>query len=422
MRRREFLAGAAATLGARSAWPQPPRKPERPNILFLMADQFRADALGAGGNDWIRTPNLDRMARSGVLFSNAYTPQALCTPARASLMTGVYPHTTRLDHNLYDVQDAFGMPEFRLTPNLPTLLRAAGYRTGYIGKWHLGEGNPGLFDYWNGYNSLQPHWMGKRYESAYRSDVETDDAIRFLEENRARPFALFVSYYPPHTPYDPPRKFSAMYAGREHADYYGAVTAIDTDVGRVLDKLSALGLDERTFVSFTADHGETFGQRLGSQDKTVSYEESARVPFLMRWTGTLPAAVCRGGVTTLDLMPSILDAAGLPKPARLEGRSRIGEVRAGTLGWKEPVFLENITQKEVDGKPCIERAVRTERWKLILRDHPRSELYDLEADPGERDDRFTREPTRVQEFARLIVDWGRRLADPVAVELARKHV
>src|SRR5579872_2669379 len=214
MYRREFLAaaGCAALRGA---------APSRPNILFLMADQFRADALGAGGNDWVRTPNLDRMARTGVMFSNAYTPQALCTPARGSLMTGVYPHTTRLDHNLYEVQDAFHMPEFRLTPNLPTLLREAGYRTGYIGKWHLGDGNPGLFDYWNGYNSLQPHWIGKRYQSAYRSDVETDDAIRFLDENRARPFALFVSYYPPHTPYDPPRKFAEMYAGKDHAEYYG---------------------------------------------------------------------------------------------------------------------------------------------------------------------------------------------------------
>ena len=415
MNRRVFLGAAAgAAVGARAA-------AQRPNILFLMADQFRADALGAAGNDWVRTPNLDRFARAGVMFSNAYTPQALCTPARASLMTGVYPHTTRLDHNLYDVQDAFKLSEFHLTPNLPTLLREAGYRTGYIGKWHLGEGNPGLFDYWNGYNSLQPHWMGKRYESAYRSDVETDDAVRFLEENRSRPFALFVSYYPPHTPYDPPQKFAEMYGGRDHAAYYGAVTAIDTDVGRVLGKLNGLGLDERTFVSFTADHGETFGQRMGSQDKTVCYEESARVPLLMRWAGNLSAAVYRGGVTTLDLMPTILDVAGVARPARLEGHSRVAEVRAGRLGWKDPVFLENITQKDVDGKPAIERAVRTERWKLILRDHPRSELYDLESDPGERHDLFAAEPGRVKELAQLIADWGKRLADPVAV-FARKHL
>jgi arylsulfatase A-like enzyme len=417
MNRRSFLAVTAGA-AARPADAQT----QRPNILFLMADQFRADALGASGNPWIRTPNLDRLARSGVRFSNAYTPQALCTPARGALMTGVYPHTNGLDENLYNVADAFREPKYHLTPNLPTLLREAGYHTGYIGKWHLGEGNPGLFDYWNGYNSLQPHWMGKRQESAYRSDVETDDAFRFMEENRARPFALFVSYYPPHTPYDPPRKYSEMYSGREHADYYGAVTAVDADVGRVLDKLSGLGLVGRTFVSFTADHGETFGQRIGSQDKTVSYEESAKVPLLMRWPVHLPVAEFRGGVTTLDLMPSILEAAGIPVPSRCQGRSRSAALRAGNVGWAEPVFLENITQKEIDGKPAIERAIRTERWKLILRDHPRCELYDVQADPAERDDLFARQPARVRELATLIRDWATRFADPVGVELAGKQL
>jgi choline-sulfatase len=280
-----------------------------------------------------------------------------------------------------------------------------------------------MFDYWNGYNSRLSHWTGTRYESEYRSDVETRDAARFLDENRARPFALFVSYYPPHTPYDPPNKFKQMYAGREHADYYGAVTAIDTCVGGVLDKLKSLDLDNKTFVSFTTDHGETFGLRAGSLNKTVCYEESAKIPLLMRWPGHIPAGVTyTGGVTSLDLMPSILEAAGLKLPQRLEGHSRIAEVRAGRTGWKEPVFLENITQQDVEGKPSIERAVRTERWKLILRDHPKNELYDLQTDPTEHNDLFASQPAKVKELAKLIERWGEKMKDPVAVEFARKQL
>ncbi|MBI3697202.1 MAG: sulfatase-like hydrolase/transferase [Acidobacteria bacterium] len=416
MKRREFL-GAAAGLGLAAT-------AARPNFLFLISDQIRADALAVSGNTFVRTPNLDGLARGGVRFSNAYCPQALCTPSRASLLSGVYPHTTGLDHNLYKVESALRMPEYRLTPNWPALLREAGYATGYIGKWHLGEADPGLFDYWNGYNSLKPHWMGKPYESQYRSDAETDDAMAFLEKNRSRPFALIVSYYPPHTPYQAPKKFQDLYAGKtlEHMEYYAAVSAVDWNIGRLLEKLNALSLEANTLVSFTADHGETFGKRLGSTNKTVSYEESAKVPLLVRWPARLPRGlVYEGGVSTIDLMPTILEAAALPLPARLQGRSRLGEMEKRQTGWKAPVFLQNITQKAVDGRPLIERAVRTEKWKLILRDRLRNELYNLEEDPGETNDLFPdpRWKAKGKELAGLILDWGRRLEDQVAVGLAK---
>ncbi len=417
--RREFLASAAAAPLACAA------ASGRPNFLFLIADQFRADALGAAGNTFCRTPYLDSLARGGVRFSNAYCPQALCSPSRASLMTGVYPHTTGVDTNIYKVDSALAMPQYRLVPNWPTLLRQAGYVTGYIGKWHLGERDPGLFDYWNGYNSLQPHWLGKRNESEYRSDVETDDAMRFLEKHRARPFALILSLYPPHTPYDPPKRFEDLYAGRgmEHLPYYAAATAVDWDIGRLLGRLEALGLEDNTMVSFTADHGETFGRRFGSSNKTVCYEESAKVPLLVRWPSRLPRAlVYEGGVCTIDLMPTILEAAGLPLPARLQGRSRLREMERCDLGWKAPVFLQNITQKEFEGRPVVERGVRTEHWKLILRNYYRNELYNLETDPGETNDLFTAPESKqkVAELAALLRDWGERAGDRVAVELAQR--
>ncbi len=174
---------------------------------------------------------------------------------------------------------------------------------------------------------------------------------------------------------------SDLYAGREleHMEYYAAASAVDWNVGRLLARLKSLGLEENTLVSFTADHGETFGKRLGSGNKTVSYEESAKVPLLVRWPARLPRGLTyEGGVCTVDLMPTILEAARLPIPARVQGRSRLVEIEKKQTGWKAPVFLQNITQRLVDGRPAIERAVRTKEWKLIIRSHPRNELYNLE--------------------------------------------
>jgi arylsulfatase A-like enzyme len=434
MNRRQFFATAGAAAAAGLA------QPARPNFLFLMADQFRADALGVSGNKFIDTPSLDALARGGVRFANAYCPQALCTPSRSSLMTGVYPHTSGLNHNLYNEQNAFKMPEFKLTPNWPTILREAGYYTGYIGKLHLAEGDPGLFDFYSGYNSLKSHWMGEENKSEYRSDFETRQAMEFLEKHGSKPFMLFLSFYPPHnaapppnappTPtgsyYNPPRKYEEKYRakGIDTPGYWGAVEAVDHDFGLLLAKLKQLGLEQNTFVSFTADHGETFARRLGSVNKTVSYDDSAKVPLLMRWPAGMPGGlVYEGGMTTLDLMPTMLEAAGLPIPKRVQGLSRLAEIRGKDLGWKAPVFIENITQLKVGDKFAVERAVRTKDWKLILRDHPKDELYDIAHDPEEKTDLMSRpdQKARIRELSQLIAGWGEKTGDPVAVQFAKRY-
>ena len=432
MNRRQFFATAGAAAAAGLA------QPARPNFLFLMADQFRADAMGAAGNKFVDTPNLDALARGGVRFANAYCPQALCTPSRSSLLTGVYPHTSGLTGNLYNEQNAFKMPQFKLTRNWPTILREAGYYTGYIGKLHLAEGDPGIFDYYAGYNSLVSHWMGEENKSDYRADFETRRAIEFLEKHGSKPFMLFLSFYPPHNAsppkgqplsshyYNPPKKYLDKYSGKgiDTPGYWGAVEAVDHDFGLLLAKLKQLGLEQNTFVSFTADHGETFGRRLGSVNKTVSYEESAKVPCLMRWPAGMPGGlVYEGGMTTLDLMPTMLAAAGLPIPQRVQGLSRLEEIRHKELGWKAPVFIENITQLKVGDAFAVERAVRTKDWKLILRDHPNDELYDIAHDPDEKTDLMSRpeQKARIRELAQLIASWGEKTGDPVAVQLAKRY-
>lgn len=407
------------------------RPGSRPNFLFLLADQYRADAIGAAGNRFVHTPNLDRLARGGVRFSNAYTPQALCTPARASLLTGVYPTTHGLRENVYRIDTAFSLANVRLEPNYASLLRKAGYRTGYLGKWHLGEKDPGLFDHFNGYNSQWPHWLGERDKSEYRADVETSEALAFLEQNRGRPFFLEISYYPPHDPYLPPKRFLDLYQGKAvpHVDYYAACSAVDWNIGRLLDKLDQLGLARNTVVIFTSEHGETFRERPFSANKRVGYDESAKVPWLLRWPRQLPAGlVYEGGVSTIDILPTMLEAAGLPVPVRAEGSSRLANIRLKRTGWTDPVFQQNVTQPRIGGGPHDERMVRFKEWKLIVRkfraEPPpemrsrRVELFNLSTDPGETQNLAAGQPEKVREMAGLLRGWGERIGDRLAVEMA----
>ncbi len=439
MNRRKVLAvvivfAACFALQCGSSEPQPPAETtdSRPNFLFILADQWRGDAIGADGNTFVHTPNIDRLASEGVRFANAYVAQAVCTPSRASLLTGVYPTTHRLNDNSYGFESVFALPEYELRPNYPELFRDAGYYTSYIGKWHLGEGDPELFDEWGGYNSLKPHWMGEKYKSPYRSEVETEQALEFLDGNHDEPFFLEISYCPPHTPYEAPENFHELYEDQdlEFMEYYASCSALDSYIGRLLAKLEELGLAESTMVVFTSDHGEVFQKRPLSSNKRVGYEESARVPMIVRYPDVLPAGVVyEGGVSTLDLMPTMLEAAGLAIPERLEGKSRISEILAGDVGWKQPVFQQNRTQPGIDGGPHDERMVRLGEWKLIVRrfNRPRTprmdELYNLVADPGEQTNVISdrSNAAKVQELAGMLASWGRDINDQVAVQLGERY-
>jgi choline-sulfatase len=404
--------------------------PDRPNVLFILADQHRFDAVGCYGDNRVKTPNLDRLAAHGVRFENCYTPQSVCTPCRASILTGRYPHDHRLTRNVYDVPTVFGDPQYDLEPNWPRMLQQAGYVTGYIGKWHMGDDNPGFFNDWQGYNSLKPHWLGEPDASPYRADVETDAGIAFLEKHRDEPFVLCQSYYPPHTPFTAPKRFHERYedSGLEPMAYYAAVSAIDENVGRLLAKLEALGLRERTVVIYTSEHGETFGRRPGGRHKTVCYEESAKVPLILSAPSRLPGGrVHDSGVTSCSIMPTILELSGVPVPDDLHGPSLVGRLHTGSDNWSEPVFIQNLPGAGINGGTAVERAVRTRRWKLITRllekdgETPPYELYDLNADPNETRNLFYDRGfgNVVRRHCRLLESWGYRVNDPVAVRLAR---
>ena len=441
MRRRQFLASLAA---GSAAFPQSPRPP---NVLLLLYDKCRADAIGAYGSTVARTPNLDQLAATGVRFNHAYTPQALCGPARASMLTGLYPHSHGLSRNIYPgfasrshsnfidpIVDPFRDTRFRLWDNFVYHLNNAGYSTGCIGKWHLGPANPGFFDTFKAFNSLLRHWVGEPHKSAYRPDVETDEGIRFIEANADRPWFLYQSYYAPHEPLDPPKQWASQFAGKEHPDYHATIANLDWNTGRILETMRRRNLLDNTLVIFTSDHGRTWTDRPGSdQGIALSYEEVARVPLIMRFPSRVPQArVWHSGVDLTALAPTILDACNisLTQGVRDDGltpamhSSSLLRTMKGPDTWRQPVFLENVPQRAIDGSYFDERAVRTARHKLILRKFDLSpelrpgELYDLDADPGESVNLYAREPRLVSDLAGQLERWARATRDDTALELA----
>ena len=387
------------------------------NVLIFLFDKCRTDSIGAYGGKRVSTPNIDWLAQTGVRFANCYTPQALCGPARASIITGQYPHAHGLRRNVYPIDpsqnnhntypepvpDPFIDKRFRLWNNFPYLLNSGGYQTGLVGKWHLGPRNPGFFDMWKGFNSTLPHWIGKPHESAYRPDVHTDQGIDFIEKNARKPFFLYQSYYTPHEPLDPPKKYLGLHGAREHDEYYAAVENLDWNVGRIIETLRKRNVLDRTLILLTTEHGRTWIDRAGTiEGMSICYEEASRIPLIARCPAVLPKGkVWNAGVTLVDIMPTILEATNVtaysPVLAAMtgsggppmHGRSLLAEVRSGRDAWTRPVLMENLSQKALQGSQFEDRGIRFENWKMILRrfdNDPKQrseELYDLQSDPEE---------------------------------------
>ncbi|MBI3697929.1 MAG: sulfatase [Acidobacteria bacterium] len=399
LNRREFVLGLA---GARRALP---------NILVLMPDQWRGMDLGCMGNRDVRTPHLDRLASEGVAFSNAVANCPVCTPARSILLTGRFAHSTGTPVN--DVP----LPDAEVT--IAELLKPHGYRTGFIGKWHLegGKRQPGFvppgprrqgFDYWAAticdHDYFRSHYFRddptpipiERYDALEYADR----AIEFLSLDRRRPFCLYVAWGPPHNPYVAPPEFMRMYdpaqltmrpnwrdgvqlgSRRDLAGYYAAMTCIDGEAGRILEALERNGQRQNTIVLVTSDHGDMLGSH-GTYLKRKPWEESIRVPGLLRY----PARLRPRGTSDLlfshaDVVPTLLGFCGLPKPGNLHGR----DLSRDTLGARpgpESIYLQIYTKTEGGEFPPW-RGVRTRRYTYArFADRPWV-LYDNRDDPYQR--------------------------------------
>lgn len=387
----------------------------RPNVIVFFTDQQRWDSTGVHGNPLELTPNFDRMATRGTHLYNTFTCQPVCGPARASLQTGMYATATSVWRN-----------NIRLPSNLKTLghcFRENGYRTGYIGKWHLAsqavvpQEERGGYEYWLASNTLE--FTSEAYRTVmydndnnpvrlpgYRVDALTDATIRYIDSHKDEPFFLFTSYIEPHFQnrldnYPAPDGYEQRYQGRwtppdlaalggsthQHlGGYWGMVKRLDEAFGRMLDALKSLDILDNTIVLFTTDHGCHFKTR-NSEYKRSCHESSIRIPTALCGPGFEGGGQVRQMVSLIDLPPTLLDAAGLPIPEQMQGRSILPLLRGQRDGWPDDVFVQ-ISEAQVG------RAVRTQRWTYSVYapdkhggKDPSSDtyveefLYDNEADP-----------------------------------------
>lgn len=405
----------------------------RPNIIIVMADQQRMDSLACYGNRFTETPETSRMASAGLCFDTALTPWPVCTPARATAWTGTYPSRHQVIDNLYGVDNAFATHS-QISLTVFDRLKSAGYTTAHFGKWHLGEAHPPFFDHWEeSFNSRRGHWIDGKLDGEYRPDRATDAAIRWLSTTGAQdsPFAMVLSFYPPHDPYSAPLRFYEPYRGKgvPFAGYYAAVSALDHNLGRVRDAIEAAGLRDNTMVLYFSDHGDTFWYRREGEHKFVCTDDSLRIPMIVEGPGIAPGSRCPAPVGIQDISPTMLDLAGLPVPPEMQGRSFLPLLRGeDALGWRTGYYVQNITHIS----SIHQRAWRTEQWKLIVSADGAHELYELTVDPEEelnvfltpRDDggfeRFKHYPdfaVTIDRLAGEMLDEARRLADDEGIEM-----
>lgn len=432
----------------------PPAPPRRPNLVFVLVDDMRWDDLGAAGHPFIETPHMNRLASEGARFTNAFATTPLCSPSRASFLTGQYPHTNGIVDNT--ARQSHTLPVF------PLELQKAGYRTGFFGKWHMGNDDsprPG-FDHWVAMpgqgEAIDPSLNvdGQRVQAkGYTTDLLTDYVERFIDRPGDAPFLVYLAHKAIHpnviqnddgslTPLDgQPGGFVAAdrhrgrYAGRtmpRRANAFvppldkpallqriaglpplGKATAttdeeirgrlemllgVDDSLGRIVATLARKGVLDDTMVVFTSDHGYFYGEHGLNEERRLAYEETIRIPLIVRFprlavAGTTPAEMA----LSIDLAPTLLEVAGVTPGTAIQGRSLVPVLSQKAEGWRASFLVEYFSDTVF---PRIRTmgysAVRTSRHKYIQFRELKGmdELYDLEADPYEMTNLIARPEAR----------------------------
>ena len=409
----------------------------RPSVLLILPDQMRARAMGCMGTPDVQTPNLDRLAAQGILFRRTYANSPVCCPARAILLTGTYAHRNGM------IANDLRLRESEVT--LAEILGGHGYRTGFIGKWHLDGGprEPGFvppgprrqgFEFWAAYECQHRHFTPVYFRDTpqpilvpkFEPEASCDFAVEFLRtQPKERPFFLTVQMGPPHDPYGAPETYMRQYDPRkikmppnwvpgsergdgplvppnlrrpdlptrpyvrlgheeEVAAYYAAITAIDDQVGRLLDVLRETQLDENTIILFTSDHGDMLGSH-GLRRKRKPYEESAGVPGILRWPVRIPKGLAVDTLLShVDMAPTLLGLCGIPIPPHMQGADLTQVALGKSTAGPEAVLLQIFVPFNPDQVARPWRGLRTARYTYArFADEPWV-LFDNETDPWQQ--------------------------------------
>ena len=419
-------------------------KSSPPNVVFILTDDQRWDCLSCVGHSSLKTPNMDRVAREGTRFAHMFCTTSLCSPSRASMLSGLYPHAHGVVNNFTDYPAK--------VRSFPQQLQAAGYTTAYIGKWHMDENNdsprPG-FNYWASHQG-----QGKYYDTSFNINGQrdvlkgyyttrvTDLAVDWIKgRSQNQPFMLMLGHKAPHTPAVPEPKYAHLFdsvdvpypasaftlddkpewirqrlatwhgiygplwgfrekfpdarpeAVKDFAafvrSYLAVIQSVDDSLGRIFAVLEETGRLDNTLLIFASDNGFFLGEH-GMMDKRTAHEESLRVPLLVRYPRLArPGAVVEQMVLNLDIAPSILDICGASPLPNIHGRSWKPLLTGDTRGWRTSWFYEYNYEKQFPYTPNV-RGLRTDEWKYIHYPHGdggtdrhKAELYNLKADPQE---------------------------------------
>ncbi len=448
----------------------------QPNLLFIFPDQFRPQAMGFMNQDPVITPNLDKLASQGLVFKNAVSNRPLCSPYRAMLMTGKYPFSNGVLTNCNTSSRIYGNTLSEEETCFSDVLNQNGYFCGYIGKWHLDaptyEEGPDVKRWqdavWESYTQPGPKRHGFKFWHAYGCNNEHNNpyywvndasakdtlfphvwspiheakvASEFVEKNKGKPWALFVAMNPPHPPYDQvPEKYKKLYEGisfdsllnrpnlpegkegnqgrQSVKDYFAGVTGVDEQIGKILEKLEETGQSENTIVVFTSDHGEMMGSH-GRMQKGIFYEESLRIPFIIRWPDRIKPGKNDLHLSVPDLMPTLLSMMGMETQIQ-------GDVEGENL---KDVIMANSDEKPefslyFDCSPEHPelglRGLRNYRYTFaIYRNNEgkvvENHLYDNINDPYQLKNIAEENPVLVQKFKSQLFNKLAEINDPAVV-------